>query len=261
MKKYAREFRRELGAQIKPVEELIQISSSPQAVETGIRAIMRHDNVIGTFEKLYNDVGVNAARWERDRLTKEYKSAQGFSKKNELPQFEYVWTEGMANYLTTQTATYIKSIINTSNNVAVRLVQLTTAQAIDEGLSIPETMTLLEKRIPIEWRKTAIWRAELIARTEVLTAQNYGAALGAQTTADELGLTLNKKWVAKIDSRTREPHIDANGQTVGMTDKFDVSGARMAQPGDPAGGADNRCNCRCAVVYVRADGEESFSGR
>lgn len=261
--KYRKRFKRELDAQIAPVMELIKISSRPEDVASGIRSVMRHDNIIGTFNDLYKEVGVEAARWERDRLVKEEKAYKPnlITKADTLPQFEYIWMEGMANYLTQQTATYITSIINTSNNIAIRLVQLTIAQGIDKGMNLTQIMKLLEDRIPVNWRKVGVWRSELIARTEIITAQNYGAALGARTTAQELGLTLNKRWLAKVDSRTREPHIDANGQEVALDEKFSVGGTLMAQPGDPAGGADNRCNCRCSVVHVRADGQASFSGR
>lgn len=243
--------------------ELIRLSSTPQAVESAVRTVLRKDNLVKAFNDLYNEVGVASAMLLYDGIEKAEKG--GMPKlttkidQQMLPQYTYVWSEAMAAYLLNDTATYITSIIATSQNVAIRLVQLTTAEAINEGLTLQEIMQRLEKRIPIEWRKTAIWRSELIARTEVLTAQNYGAALGASTAREQLGLVLNKKWVAKIDSRTREAHIDINGQTVQFEQKFKVGGTMMAQPGDPNGGPENRCNCRCAVVYVRADGDKPFS--
>lgn len=262
-RKYAKIFRKAIEDQLNPVMELIRLSSTPQAVESAVRTVLRKDNLVKAFNDLYNEVGVASAMLLYDGIEKAEKG--GLPKLTTkidgqmLPQYTYVWSEAMAAYLLNDTATYITSIIATSQNVAIRLVQLTTAEAINEGLPLQEIMDRLEKRIPIEWRKTAIWRSELIARTEVLTAQNYGAALGASTAREQLGLVLNKKWVAKIDSRTREAHIDINGQTVQFEQKFKVGGTMMAQPGDPNGGPENRCNCRCAVVYVRADGDKPFS--
>jgi hypothetical protein len=262
-RKYAKIFRRAIEGQLEPVMELIRLSSTPEAVERSVRTVLRKDNLVKAFNDLYNEVGVASAALLYNGIESAEKGGvPNLVTKAEpqlLPQYTYVWSEAMAAYLLNDTATYITSIIATSQNVAIRLVQLTTAEAINEGLPLQEIMQRLEKRIPIEWRKTAIWRSELIARTEVLTAQNYGAALGANTAREELGLVLNKKWVAKIDSRTREAHIDINGQTVQFEQKFKVGGTMMAQPGDPNGGPENRCNCRCAVVYVRADGEKPFS--
>lgn len=260
-RKYAKEFQRELNNLLPSIMELISISSRPEDAERAIRSTLRQDNIIGTFNDLYLDVGVASANLLYDGIERAEKGAMPnlVTKRDVLPQYTYAWTEAMKAYLLNETATYVTSIIQTSKSVAVRLIQLTTAQAIDEGLTLSETMARLEKRIPVQWRRTNIWRSELIARTEVLTAQNYGAAVGANTAREELGLVLDKKWVAKIDSRTREPHIESNGQTVQFESKFSVGGTKMAQPGDPAGGAANRCNCRCAVVYVRADGEKPFS--
>ena len=260
-RKYARDFRSELNKLLPSLMEMIAISSRPEDVTRAIRATMRQDNIVKTFNDLYEEVGVASANLLYSGIERAEKGALPdlVTKNDVLPQYTYAWSEAMKSYLLNETATYITSIVATSQNVAIRLVQLTTAQAIDDGLTVQQTMDMLEKRIPIEWRKTNIWRSELIARTEVLTAQNYGAAVGANTAREELGLVLDKKWVAKIDSRTREPHIEANGQVVQFEQRFNVNGAAMAQPGDPSGGASNRCNCRCAVVYVRADGEKPFS--
>ncbi len=89
------------------------------------------------------------------------------------------------------------------------------------------------------------WRAEQIARTEVHTA----SMVGSLSAADSLGLTLDKEWVSAEDGRTRPSHAEANGQTVGRDEGFQVGDATLQYPGDPEGPPEEVINCRCAMVY------------
>ena len=59
-----------------------------------------------------------------------------------------------------------------------------------------------------------------------------------------------KKWVATNDERTRSNHVQANGQTVDMSEDFIVGGVQMGFAGDSKGGAKNVINCRCVIVYA-----------
>ena len=65
-----------------------------------------------------------------------------------------------------------------------------------------------------------------------------------------LGIELRKRWVSIVDSRSRADHAAMNGTVVAMDDAYNVGGVKMMHPHDPAGGASNVCNCRCAEVYV-----------
>ena len=93
------------------------------------------------------------------------------------------------------------------------------------------------------------YRANLIARTETHGAANYGSVEAAK----ETGVDLRKEWISAEDDRTRDSHRDANGQTVGPNDAFTVGGEELQYPGDPAGSAENVCNCRCTTGFVVAD--------
>jgi len=140
-------------------------------------------------------------------------------------------------------------MMETSRSEVIAIVQSIAANSVKEGLSIYQTMQLLEQRIPVEWRKTTRWRSELIARTEVLTATSYGADMGARSLAEQEGLDLQKKWLVRLDGRERPWHGDmARAGYIDVDKAFDVGGAAMQRPGDPAGGARNRCNCRCTLI-------------
>ena len=89
-------------------------------------------------------------------------------------------------------------------------------------------------------------RALVIARTESLTAMNHIS----HEVAKKQGVT-SKAWLHTIgrSKNYREAHLAISGKPIGINSKFMVNGVLMDYPGDPNGGAENNCNCRCSVVY------------
>jgi len=83
------------------------------------------------------------------------------------------------------------------------------------------------------------YRAERTARTEVLGSLTKGAREAYR----QAGLTKHQWW-ASLDERTREAHVEAHGQVVGLDEKFYVGGEYIEGPGD--GSPENAINCRCA---------------
>lgn len=104
--------------------------------------------------------------------------------------------------------------------------------------------------------------AERIARTETVSSSNAASLAMAQGGTD----VRYKVWMATADSRTRDAHDEADGQTVPIGEAFDVDGEAMEFPGDPDGSEENVINCRCTVGYAdeppaagTPDGELDFS--
>jgi len=100
-------------------------------------------------------------------------------------------------------------------------------------------------------------RAWSIARTETMSASNYGGYTAATAT----GLPLTKTWLATDDKKTRPTHRAADGQTVNLTDSFLVGNSLMSFPGDSSQGAgpDEIDNCRCSSTYSMVDDLEGMS--
>jgi hypothetical protein len=123
------------------------------------------------------------------------------------------------------------------------------------GESIPQLAARLQAFIgdTDHWRT----RATTIARTQVIGAHNAGYQSAASYNAAVLGYTddqIAKKWLATTDSRTRESHARADGQTViGLATPFDVGGSRMQYPGDSSGPPEEVINCRCTVLHLYPD--------
>lgn len=88
-------------------------------------------------------------------------------------------------------------------------------------------------------------RAETIARTETHAASQDASFEMAQ----QAGVNLTKEWVAVADARTRETHVEANGQEVEMHERFEVGDDELLYPGDPSGMPEEVINCRCVCIY------------
>lgn len=114
-------------------------------------------------------------------------------------------------------------------------------QGLDDGWSMQRTARELRASIP----QFSLSRSTLIARTEMVGASNAGS-LGV---AKALGAASHKKWLARVDSKTRETHLEANGQVRPLDLPFDVGGSQLQYPGAEGAPAREVCNCRCTIIY------------
>jgi len=128
-------------------------------------------------------------------------------------------------------------------------------QSVTDGWSIPETQRHITEMFDqwmggnltpeqFEWfaERMPPYRIEMIARTETMRASNSAA----NQLYDEWGM--DRQWVATVDNRVRDTHLEANGQTVAVGEPFSVGGERLMFPGDPEGSPGNTINCRCTVA-------------
>jgi uncharacterized protein with gpF-like domain len=135
----------------------------------------------------------------------------------------------------------ITDISDTTRSQIIRGIE----RGFAEGLGVAQTASFVRDLVPGLSR----YRSELIARTETHGAANYGVDQAAK----ETGLQLRKEWVSAEDERTRESHVEANGQIVGMEEPFIIGGAALMFPGDPSGPPEETINCRCAVAHIVID--------
>jgi len=112
-------------------------------------------------------------------------------------------------------------------------------QWINSGVTDPIDRYFAVNRLPP-------WRLEMIARTETIRASNAGA----YHLYRNWGVVAQKEWLAAVDDRTRDTHLEANGQVVGLDEPFNVGGAPLMYPGDPNGPLGEVVNCRCVVLPV-----------
>lgn len=141
-------------------------------------------------------------------------------------------TEWLSQYCATQ--------IHGINSTTESLIREQLKQGEEAGESIAE----LCSRIDQYFDNMEGYRVQRIARTEVIGASNNATLIGYK----QSGVVGKKQWLTAIDGREREWHAEADGQTVGINEKFIVGGEELDCPGDPAGSAENIACCRCTLI-------------
>lgn len=114
-----------------------------------------------------------------------------------------------------------------------------------EGFIEGESIDKLRDRLRVAVPQLSAARARTVARTEVISASNAGSLAMIETA----GFTGTKSWLSTEDERTRPTHLLADGQTVPIAEAFDVGGAPLFFPGDPAGPPEEVINCRCTITF------------
>ena len=111
--------------------------------------------------------------------------------------------------------------------------------AIIKGDGIRE----ISKRIQKVLEKN-LYDSVRIARTETTRLESIGRQ-DAFIKGTEMGIKLKKKWIATMDKRTRETHLELNGKEVELEEEF---GYGLQYPGDYNAGASEVINCRCSHI-------------
>ena len=92
-------------------------------------------------------------------------------------------------------------------------------------------------------------KMRMFARTAITGAQNAGR-IEQMHDAEELGIKLKKRWVATLDSRTRDLHQRLDGQEVPIDQPFHIDDYEINFPGDPSAEPEMVYNCRCTMIQV-----------
>lgn len=79
-------------------------------------------------------------------------------------------------------------------------------------------------------------------------AMNSGHVMGIRRLQEETGLEMGKEFLSVLGPTTRDTHADADGQTVGVDDDFNIGGHKAPYPGHPSLPVSERANCQCSVV-------------
>lgn len=84
------------------------------------------------------------------------------------------------------------------------------------------------------------------ARTCMTGAQNAGR-LDSYERAQRMGIMGKKRWVCTMDDRTRETHLQLDGEAVDINESFSNG---LEYPGDEStGDPAEYMNCRCTMIY------------
>lgn len=125
-----------------------------------------------------------------------------------------------------------------------RHVTSAVTQAVLQGQTIPQLATSIAGIADMDQRA-----AMKAARTAMTSAHSLGKLKGYERAAG-MGIDVEKRWLAALDSRTRGSHRHLDGETVELDAEFSNG---LKYPGDPDGPASEVYNCRCTLVPVIGD--------
>ena len=133
-------------------------------------------------------------------------------------------------------------------------------QGILQGESIPKIANRMATVVGME-KNSAIRNA----RTYTTSVENK-AKMDRYEEAEEMGIDLEKEWMATLDERTRESHREMDGVRVANGEPFILINSNgttceMMYPADPNGDAEQVYNCRCRIVPRIKGRQYDRSGR
>lgn len=125
----------------------------------------------------------------------------------------------------------------------VKDLQKKIAGEISRGIAGGQMFSEIARNIS-NWGRIPQNNAMRIARTEAHRIQTK-ASMNACEKAKDKGADIVKQWDASLDRKTRDSHVKVDGEIRELDEKFSNG---LLYPGDPAGGAAEVVNCRCALL-------------
>ena len=125
----------------------------------------------------------------------------------------------------------------------VELLKKRIANNLSRGIATASEYKVIARNIAAD-SNVGFNRAMRIARTEGGRISNE-SAYDASIAAKEKGADVLKSWDAALDGRTRDSHRQVDGEIRELDEPFSNG---MMYPSDPAGGAAEVVNCRCALL-------------
>ncbi|MEU0157943.1 phage portal protein [Streptomyces sp. NPDC006261] len=129
-----------------------------------------------------------------------------------------------------------------AGQVTATTEQVLRSQLLAHGVADGESVPQLRARIQQVFTNLSDYRATMIARTETVGGYSQASFLAALDQG-----AVRKTWVSTDDARTRRTHRAAQGSTVAMNKRFELTQSRW--PADPAAPANQSIQCRCCLTF------------
>lgn len=138
----------------------------------------------------------------------------------------------------------MQAAANQSSRVQKRIGELDTAGA---------SMRDIKRQVNAMMSTRGSWRTGLASAltTSLIEAARYQAF-------SEAGPIINKFWNTVEDEHVRPTHERIDGTEIPVKSRFQVGKWQMLYPGDPAGGPEERINCRCYADYAISEEAEEL---
>src|SRR5258708_7746591 len=235
----------------KTIAAAVNRGSVDNAVDNCQHALMvleQQGTLKNLMVSLYQDVGTDSG----ESVIKDLKYGEKPFEQKQIGIDFNLYSPDVLVYLLTMAGTKVQQI----DSVTLALLQSELADGVEAGESIAQ----LSQRVDDLYLAEIIPnRSQVISSTEVVAASNWGS----QEAAKASDLSLDKVWLATNDGHTRPDHREADGQTVGMDEPFEVGGEQLMYPGDISlgAGADQIVNCFPGDTEVVARGIQAATKR
>ena len=148
------------------------------------------------------------------------------------PAKDFIYTDAMKKALKERADLFGLSVNTTTRDQITRV--------IGEGIEAGEGMVEISDRIRGAYSDFTTGRADVISRTEATAGNNEGTLEGFKQS-----IATHKEWISTPDDRTRESHVEMDGETVKLDERFSNG---LMKPGDSAGDPGETVNCRCVIA-------------
>lgn len=128
---------------------------------------------------------------------------------------------------------------------------------ITQGLLQGESIDKIAKRVALGMSDKDYKAAVRNARTAVTGAENAGR-MDSYERAAEMGIKVNKIWLAVMDASTRDSHREMDGEEQPYDHEFSNG---LMYPGDSGGDPAEVWNCRCTMIADVGQKIPEFSER
>lgn len=122
------------------------------------------------------------------------------------------------------------------------------ANAVAQGIIQGESISEIAQRIAKQTSSSNMKAMTRYARTAMTGAQNAGR-MEMLHEAQAMGIKVKKRWLATLDSRTRDAHRNLDGQVQDIDKPFESDLGPIDYPGDFYADPANVYNCRCTLIY------------
>lgn len=229
------EMRQQLSAQLQRVQTTEAITAiadqfSPKVEATDYFKRFYARAGVAFAKSTFRTLKAASGKWERKDINAEIRNS--------------IFLEKLFKYVEEKCGFKIEATIHNEIADIVSIARAAVSKATAEGWGVDKTVKEMMRSI----QQRHEWKAMRIARTEIVSASNYGAYMGAA----ESGVETEKIWLATgypgPSGYMREDHLEMNERRVNIDEPFILpDGYEMPFPGE--GPAHHVINCRCTVAF------------
>ena len=215
------------------LKEVIRDRQTPEQITEAVRGFRFNNQIVwSAYLRFYTKTGLNYTKDTKNKF-------RGMESKDA----DYdIWLSQITEYVRSNTGFKISKVISTTYKDIEQIARNAVELGIDEGWGMDKiAREIVKKQGTIDK-----WKAQRIARTEVVAASSEGVKLGGESIPGNK----TKIWISTFDQRSRTDHMAMDGVKVAFNEDFDLSGDKLAYPGDPKGQAANIINCRCGYEII-----------